>query len=260
MSQILKIVDHRQFPYPESAWIMTQTWEELLFAHWEFSPSLVEPLLPAGLQLDTFEGSAWIGIVPFRMNKVRMRYLPGFPTVARFLELNVRTYVTHNGIRGVYFFSLDAESRLAVAGARTWFRLPYYFASMSLAVGSNSEEEDSLNNGCNTIHYRSTRSDRRGEPANLSCRYRSTGTNVAAKPDSLASFLTERYCLYTVSGGNILQGHVHHVPWTLETAEAEFIENSMLSPLSLQASGEPLLYYSRSLETLEWAPRTIPLH
>src|SRR5436305_14150043 len=121
---ILQAVDHRPWPLPAGPWLMTQTWHELLFAHRPIKPSELRPLVPPSLSLDTFEGQCWAGVVPFHVSNVRPRWLPAIPEVSRFVELNVRTYVTVNGIPGVYFFSLDASNPIAVTMARTMFHLP----------------------------------------------------------------------------------------------------------------------------------------
>ena len=113
---------------------MRMRWSELLFAHWAVEPEVLRPFIPAGLELELFEGRAWIGLVPFRMSDVAPRMVPAVPGISEFLELNVRTYVTTGGKRGVWFFSLDAASRLAVRAARTFFHLPYYHADMDLQV------------------------------------------------------------------------------------------------------------------------------
>ncbi len=115
----------RPYPPPRRPWVMKQAWHDLLFAHWPFEASAVRPLLPASLPLDTFEGRAWIGVVPFRVGGLRVRALPALPFVSAFPELNVRTYVTLDGQPGVFFFSLDAGSRLAVEAARLAYHLPY---------------------------------------------------------------------------------------------------------------------------------------
>src|SRR5947209_7678700 len=112
---------------------MKQTWHDLLFAHWSLPPEQIRPAVPAQLALDTFDGKAWVGVIPFWMSAVRARFLPPLPGVSRFPELNARTYVTYNGKPGVYFFSLDAARRAAVWGARSFYHLPYFYAAMKAA-------------------------------------------------------------------------------------------------------------------------------
>src|SRR5688500_423833 len=130
--RILEETAHRPWPMPHSPWIMTQTWHDLLFAHWRVDPAELRPLVPAAFELDLYEGQAWVGIVPFRMTNVAPRGVPALPWVSAFPELNVRTYVRAGGRGGVYFFSLDASNPLAVGVARTLAHLPYYTADMSV--------------------------------------------------------------------------------------------------------------------------------
>lgn len=246
MKQILSVTDHRAYPYPEAPWVMTQSWDDLLFAHWRFEPEVVRALIPAQMELDTYDGSAWVAVVPFKMRKVRSRLTPRVPGLSDFLELNVRTYVKVDGITGVYFFSLDAESLWAVEGARLWFRLPYYFAEMQVV-----EKEG-------WFHYKSERVDVRGLAAGLDVSYAPIGETFHAQKNTVEHFLTERYCLYTISGDNqLLRAQIHHVPWPLQEAQAEFRLNTMLSPIGLKPTGKPLLHFARSLLTVEWAPMVV---
>ncbi|MDZ4835827.1 MAG: DUF2071 domain-containing protein [Candidatus Melainabacteria bacterium] len=247
MKDLFLATGHRPYPYPVTPWVMTQAWNDLLFAHWKYEPEVVQKLIPPQFKIDTFDGAAWIGVVPFKMQKVRPRFTVELPVLSEFLELNVRTYVTVGGVPGVYFFSLDCESLFAVEGARKWFHLPYYYAEMNLRE-ANGE-----------YAYRSTRVDKRGLAAQLDVQYRPTGDVCVSAPGSLEEFLTERYCLYTISGdGDILRAHVHHDRWPLQPAEAEFKTNTMLSPIGLEAIAKPVLYFSKSLLTVEWAPDVVP--
>jgi len=145
MLHILDQTAHRPWSLPTGPWIMAQSWHDLLFAHWPIDAALLRPHIPAALQIDSFEGQAWIAVVPFRMSGVRLRWTPAFPWLSAFPEMNVRTYVSAGGKPGVWFFSLDARNPLAVAIARAWFHLPYFRAQM------NCEERDGW------IHYRSER-------------------------------------------------------------------------------------------------------
>ena len=154
----------------ETPWVMRMRWLDLLFAHWPVPVETLRPLIPAGLEVDTFEGRAWLGIVPFRMEDVAPRFLPAVPGPGAFPELNVRTYVRWRGRGAVWFLSLDAASRLAVAGARTAFHLPYFRARMS------SETE------AGWVEYRSERTDPRGPAAVFDARYRPTGRSSPPRP------------------------------------------------------------------------------
>ena len=131
-------IDHRPTPLPRAPWVMKQRWEDLLFAHWPCDMSQLRAQVPAALEIDTFDGQAWIGIVPFRMSGVRLRWVPPLPGTSAFPELNVRTYVRAGARRGVWFFSLDASSPAAVKAARWWFHLPYFHADMRVVADGDS--------------------------------------------------------------------------------------------------------------------------
>ena len=131
MNANLEQIAHRPWPLPEGPWIMAQSWHDLLFAHWRVEEATLRRHIPAELEIDTYEGQAWLGVVPFRMSGVRLRGTPAIPWLSAFPELNVRTYVVADGKPGVWFFSLDAGNRIAVAIARAWFHLPYFRARMS---------------------------------------------------------------------------------------------------------------------------------
>jgi uncharacterized protein YqjF (DUF2071 family) len=123
LHSLLQSITHRPWPLPSSPWVMQQVWHDLLFAHWPLPHDLLRPLIPAQLELDRFDGQCWVGVVPFRMSGIRGRGMPALPGLSRFPELNVRTYVTHGGKSGVYFFSLDAANLPAVWVARKFYHL-----------------------------------------------------------------------------------------------------------------------------------------
>ena len=247
MSAFPQEVAHRPWPLPAGPWVMAQTWHDLLFAHWPVEAAPLRPLLPAPLQIDTFEARAWLAVVPFRMTGVRLRGTPSLPWLSAFPELNVRTYVTSGGKPGVWFFSLDAANPLAVAIARGWFHLPYFRARMS-----GTEHEG-------WIHYASERTHRQTPAASLECRYRPVGDVFSPRPGTLEHFLTERYCLYTTDArGQFIRGEIHHPPWPLQPAEAEFARNSMTQLLGIELTTHPLLHFSRRQDVLVWPPRPLP--
>ena len=192
--EILRHTDHREFAMPQSPWIMRQTWQDLLFAHWPTDANALRELIPRPLELDLYEGEAWVGVVPFRMSGIRPRYLPAVPWLSAFPELNVRTYVSHKGKIGVWFFSLDATNPVGVMLGRKWFNLLYYNTKMQCR--QNSE----------IINYRSNRIHRASRPAQFKAQYKSVSEEYKASPGSLEHFLTERYCLYTVNRCCILCG------------------------------------------------------
>ncbi|MBZ0289086.1 MAG: DUF2071 domain-containing protein, partial [Anaerolineae bacterium] len=194
---------------------MAQSWSQLLFAHWPVAPDVLRPLIPAPLQIDTFEGQAWIGIVPFYMSHVRAHGLPRIPGTHQFCELNVRTYVTDGQKPGVWFFSLDASNPLAVLAARTTFHLPYYHARMSIQQTGD------------TVTYESNRTHSGAPSAQFSATYRPTSPVYHSKPGTLVSWLTERYCLYAANGGRFYCGEIQHAPWPLQDAQADIRINTM---------------------------------
>jgi|ERR1700722_586694 uncharacterized protein len=220
---------------------MKQFWQDLLFAHWPMPASQLRSLVPPQLELDIFSGDCWIGVVPFHMSGIRARGMPALPGLSRFPELNVRTYVTYDGKPGVYFFSLDAANLPAVWAARTFYHLPYFHADMV------SEER----NG--SIHY-SSRRYRAG--AEFRGAYRPTSEPSRSGNGSLEHFLTERYCLYTTHRGHIYRGEIHHQPWPLQNAEAEFAVNTVAaaSAIALPETA-PSLLFARGLEVLIWPLR-----
>jgi len=226
---------------------MAQSWHDLLFAHWPIDTALLRPHIPAALQIDVFEGQAWIAVVPFRMSGVRLRWTPALPWLSAFPEMNVRTYVNAGGKPGVWFFSLDARNPVAVAIARAWFHLPYFRAQMNCA------ELDSW------IHYRSERRHPGAAQGVFEGRYRPAGEMFDPKCGTLEHFLTERYCLYAAgSRGRIYRGEIHHPPWRLQAAEAEFAKNSMVEAAGLTlASHQPLLHFARRQDMVAWAPQWI---
>ena len=222
---------------------MVQRWHDLLFAHWRVAASELRLLIPAPLEIDTFDGTAWIGVIPFYMSGVRMRAAPPVPTAHAFEELNVRTYVTLDGRPGVWFFSLDAASSLAVIGARLGIRLPYFRAAMQM------KRQDG------TIHYRSERWSIAGHPASFAATYRGTGPAAPAAPGSLEHFLAERYALYASDGKRIWRGDIVHPPWNLQTAEARIERNSMIAAAGVGAPGhEPLLHFAAFQDVRFWWP------
>jgi uncharacterized protein YqjF (DUF2071 family) len=253
MPRPLDRIVHRPWPLPPGPWVMAQSWHDLLFAHWPVDAADLRPHIPKALQIDTFRGQAWIAVVPFRMSGVRLRGVPSLPRLSAFPELNVRTYVVADtevaGDRkpGVWFFSLDARNPLAVAVARAWFHLSYFRARM------RCEDRDGW------IHYASERTHRGAHPANLEAKYRPTGAVFEAQPGTVEHFLTERYCLYASHPrGCLLRGEIHHPPWPLQVAEADFRQNSMteVAGVSLPA-GEPLLHFARRQDVVLWSPRPL---
>lgn len=250
MDDILSTTEHRPWPLPAAHWTMTQRWNDLLFAHWPVPAADLTPLIPPGLVVDTFDNSAWVGVVPFWMDQIRTRGIPAIPGANRFPELNLRTYVRepHTNMAGVYFFSLDAANPLAVAMARTVYKLPYYWSKMKIEHAGDRE-----------FLYTSER--RFTQPrARLRARYRSLGQ--AADKQEMEQFLTDRYALYTADRkGELFKGNIHHLPWPLERAEAEFEINELPAAHGITLPDtKPLLHYSRELVVYIWALEPLKPH
>ncbi len=235
-------IDHRPWPVAPGAWLRFQRWQDLLFAHWPISVAALRPHVPPELAIDVYDGVAWIGLTPFVVRDLHVHGLPPLPGVANFPEMNLRTYVRHGERAGVYFFSLDASSRFAVLGARALYRLPYRAASM------RAERRDGW------IEYTSRR--RRSGVA-LTTRYRPLGQPFLAKPGTLLHFLVERYALFTVlPNEHVLEGDIHHRPWTLQRAEALMDASDVAGAAGLTLPSAPaLLHFAAEQDTLIWAPR-----
>lgn len=238
--EALEQLDHRPWPLPPGPWRWRQSWRELLFAHWPVPAATLRPLVPPELELDSFEGSSWVGVVPFRMAGVMHRPLPDLPWISAFPELNLRLYVSHGGKPGVWFLSLDAGNPLAVWAARTFFHLPYYRSRFDLSTAGDE------------IRYRSERVAAPG--TTFEARYRPTYEPYRAEPGGLEHFLTERYCLYARSArGSLYRADIHHRPWPLQPAEAHIEQNELGEPHGFRLEGVPtLLHYAQRLDVVVW--------
>jgi uncharacterized protein YqjF (DUF2071 family) len=246
MHPALSRVTHRPWPVPDGAWAWRQSWCDLLFAHWPIPARQLQRLVPAPLTVHEFEGTSWVGVVPFRMQGVMRRPLPDLPWISAFPELNLRLYVEHDGKPGVWFLSLDASNSLAVWAARRFFHLPYFHAKMNFEWRTGQ------------VDCRSVRSL---EPGGLefSASYEPTSEPYESVPGSLEHWLTERYCLYAQSPtGQLYRSEVHHPPWPLQSAEATIRQNDLLAPHGITTSGPPaLLHFARQLDVVVWSPVAI---
>ena len=232
---------------PSSSWVMTQTWHDLLFAHWPVDAEMLRGKIPAGFELDIFEGQAWVAVVPFQMSNVAPRGVPALPWVSAFPELNVRTYVRVADTPGVYFFSLDAGNAVAVGAARTLAHLPYYTAEMTVDTRDG------------WIAYNSRRTSSGAPRAEFAGRYRPVGELQPPADGTLEHFLTERYCLFTVDNDfHALQLDIHHPPWPLQGAEAEITVNTMAEACGIRLpSVKPLLHFARRQDMVAWLPQRV---
>lgn len=233
-ASVIDDTSNRPWPAPDEPWVQAQSWVELAFLHWRVDDAEVQRLLPEWVELETFDGSAWVGIVPFRIVDFRLRGLPPLPFISRWPELNVRTCVTCDGKPGVWFFSLDASSPLVVEAGKRLFSLPYHRAQM------RSERHDDF------LYYESARAG--GE---FSARYRGEGPLFHAEPGSLEWFLVERYCLYTENAGTRYRLEIHHPPWDLQRGKVDVDRNTM-SPVSLPDE-HPHALFSPRQDVVLWS-------
>jgi uncharacterized protein len=217
---------------------MAQSWDDLLFAHWRVEAEAVQGLVPAGLEVQQHDGSAWLGVTPFVLTGFRLRGTLPLPVISTFPELNVRTYVTAGGKPGIWFFSLDTSRRGAVEAARRLFKLPYFHARMSVAHRGER------------VDYASARRDG-ARPFLFEAGYRGTGAAFEPRPGTLEHFLTERYCLYAYDASGLHRAEIHHPPWRIRLAEAE-IELNTMPPDGLEPTGEPLFHLAERQDVVIW--------
>ena len=234
----LDVTEHRPWPLPGGSWILGQSWEDLLFAHWRVDTDAVRRLVPTGLEVQEHDGSAWLGVTPFVLTGFRLRGTLPLPVVSAFPELNVRTYVTAGGKPGIWFFSLDASSRGAVEAARRLYRLPYFHARMSVAHRGER------------VDYASARREG-ARPFVFEANYRGRGAAFEPQAGTLEHFLTERYCLYAHDAAGVHRAEIHHPPWRIRPAEAE-IELNTMPPDGLELVGEPLLHLAERQDVVVW--------
>ena len=210
--------DHLPFPMPNTPHALSQEWRNLTFMHWEVDPELLAPYIHEGLELDLFEGKAYVGIIPFQMKKVRPRLLPWVPGISNFPEFNIRTYVTKDGKGGVLFITLDAQSRITCTYAPRAYGLPYRYAKCKFAAKDGAY---------------TWKSKRTSDGAALRGESRGIGEMLEAQPGTLEEFLFERYSVYSVHKGTLRIAHTKHDPWVFQEGEATVEENSLTEVYNL---------------------------
>jgi uncharacterized protein YqjF (DUF2071 family) len=247
MLEYLVRTSHKPRPLPPGRWLIRQRWNDLLFVHWPVPASLLAQLVPEGLEVDTFQGSAWLGVMPFWMDRIKVRGIPPIPGLHSFPDLSLRTYVREErtGTPGVVCLSLDASNLLAVAVGRAAFRLPYHWAEMHME--QRTEREFSF--------Y--SRRRFAGRPVIFKVRYRGLGPSrrlAESGAGTLEYFLMERYCLFSSNrAGQPIRANLHHVSCPLEEAEAQIEQNDLGDVLGLRLPAqEPVLHYSRRLAVYVW--------
>ncbi|MFA1819401.1 YqjF family protein [Virgibacillus oceani] len=237
-NHILKETKHRNSPMPTGPWLMTQKWENLLFLNFPVPANTMQNHVPSGLELDTYEGKAWVTVIPFKITDMRMRMLPPFPYIRKFYELNVRTYVKKDGIPGIYFFSLDASKLLPVLGARMT-TLPYFYAKMNMKKKGD------------WFHYYSKR--RSPHRPMFKGKYRPVSESFFPEAGTLSHWLVERYYLWTNVKNILLAGGIHHLPWEIAEAEADLDHEEYPPFLSnTEDEKEMVLHYAASMRVLFW--------
>jgi len=219
---------------------MRQSWRDLTFLHWRSDPSAIRPLVPAELQLDLYDGAAWVGLVPFLIVDLTLPHAPALPWLSKFPETNVRTYVIdRHGARGVWFFSLDAARLLAVIGARAVYALPYFWAKMSVERQAGS------------LRYTSTR--RQGPKA--SCEIEVRIGEPVSSPTELEVFLTARFRLFAQRRGRLLKADIEHRPWPLQHASIPYLKQDLLRAAGLpQSHTAPLAHFAAGVDVLVAPP------
>ncbi len=228
---------------PQQPVLLHQNWHHLLFLHWEIPVAELQRLIPPDLTIDTFEGKAYVGIVPFSLSGVRAVMTPPLPWISTFHEVNVRTYVHRAGKDpGVWFFSLDASSSIAVAAARAAYKLPYFHSAIEFAASTDPLPK---------VDFTSQRNDPKGPmPANSRLRYQGVeGPVTAASPGTIEHFLAERYILYaTDSDHRLYRARVHHQPYPLQRAELFELDETLIWAAGIKRSEAiPLRHYSREV-------------
>jgi uncharacterized protein len=242
-SATLGDIAHRPWPLPDGDWRLGQTWEDLLFVHWRVSGASLRAVVPHLLEIDRFDGEAWIGVTPFRITGLRVRGLPPLPFLSSFPELNVRTYVSAGGTPGIFFLSLDAARSVAVGGGRRAYKLPYYRARMSMSRAKQR------------VRFESERVQDGAERRAFRADYRPTGAAFEPPPGTLEHFLTERYRLYTAEGETLYYADIHHRPWSISIAEALIDENTMLPAAVMRTDETALTHAAEPQHTLIWPLR-----
>jgi hypothetical protein len=254
---LLYSVEHRPWLPPDSHWLLSQSLNDLLFAHFAMDKVTLRRLVPDALTLDLYDGVAWLTISPFCASHVRPNGIPPLPGISFFPQMNLRTYVTVEGKPGLFFFSVDATNLSAVWFARVFFRMQYWHAAMKVSGGTirarNPKERE--------IHFQASRLH--GPLAldgavKFDASYSAEGEPERAGRGGLDEFLTERYCVYSWDKRKVYRTEVHHQPWPLQRANVEIRTNSVADPFGLTLPTKPdVCHFSRSLKMLAWAPERV---
>lgn len=236
INAILKDTSNRNYPLPERNWKYYQEWHNSVFLHWNVPAGIISELLPPGLQLDTFEGTAWVSLVEFEVKKMRPHYFPPFPYISNFKELNVRTYVTYNGIRGIYLLSIETDKMIEVLFTRTFIGLPYRKSD----IKKNSHKISSANKEC-------------GYYLDLSF----SPIDISTEKSNLDYWLTERHCLYNYQDDKLYRHDIHHKEWKLEEIDISVSDiNYNFKNLSLTVNPYKI-HFSKKLSVILWGRKIV---
>ena len=241
ISQRFMRTEHLPFPMPERKFSLQQNWVDLTFMHWEVDPEILRKHIPKDLEIELFEGKAYVGTIPFKMEKVRPRNLPSISMISNFPEFNIRTYVKKNGKGGVFFLTLDAQSHITCKYAPLVYGLPYEYAKCDFSINKKGEylwASKRISNGIKlegkSIGY---------------------GPLMKANKGSLEEFLFERYCLYVEKKGITYRAYTCHEPWEFQNADVEIKENSLTEfyELGIKNLLNPdLVHVSKGVDVLTW--------
>ncbi|MFC4619557.1 YqjF family protein [Camelliibacillus cellulosilyticus] len=244
---LLDETEHRPFPLPSKRYIMRQTWRNLLFLHWPIPFEKLRPHIPSSLQIDTFNGTAWIGIILFVLEGIYPRGISFISLTPKFPEINVRTYVKRDGKPGIYFMSIDVENWASLKIAKRWYRLPYHSAQISF------RKEGRI------FHCHSIRKGIGNNSISFEGKYAPVSEVYLSKKGTLDHWLTERYCLFSSKNKvGIYCGEIHHQPWPLQKAEIEVVKNTLFTPFHFDLSEvRPIAYFSTGVDSLMWNIRKV---
>lgn len=232
ISEILKDLQHRPWELPQTPWHYYQEWNHVLFFHWAVDAEVLKPLIPPGLELDIFDGKAWISLVPFTMQKIRPKFLPAVSVVSDFHEINLRTYVSKDGKSGVYFINIEAEKHFSAFLSRNLSGLPYEKALIKRSEGKYSSS-NIFKKFALDVEF-------------------AVKENVSEKSE-LEKFLTERYALFLERKGILFRYDIHHREWKIKMLEVKKLHLDYKLPgLDLANKQPDLVHYSDGVEVVAW--------
>lgn len=232
---LIQTISHRPWTLPSGQWSYYQEWNSALFLHWKVSLDELVKLIPKGISIDTFNGECWITLVAFTMEKIRPRRLPSVAAISDFQEINVRTYLSKDGKKGVYFLRIEAGKKVSTFVAKLLSGLPYENANIDLQNMSNPYKYFASNNNRNSKFDATF----------------TIGKRIANKTE-LDNWLTERYCLYLEKNKILYRYETHHKPWVLDTVEnLNLISTYKIGNILLDKKPD-LAHYSNGVKVLAW--------